>query len=121
MIRRLEERDLPTLRALSSTFAWEFGPDFVGALVETDENDVAVMAVGAWHRCEVHMALDKAHGTPMERWQMLERLHKSMDVELAGVGHVVTWLDGMERFARRLMTLGWIKNSSTSFSRKVGV
>ena len=126
MIRRIGPRDLPVLKAMERGFAWTFGGDLLECLVLTDEQDVPLMAMGAWSRAEVHMLTGEAE-TPGMRFSMLKQLHAAMETQLAerGVGEVVTWVDETKpcsmwrAFRRRLSRLGWKRSTRTSWHREV--
>ena len=119
MIRELRPSDLPRLQEFG--FNWALGADFLIGIVATDEHDRAVMVAGAWQRAEVHLGLDKDFGTPGLRLALLSQVHRAMEKELKlrDVGKVVTWLDGMKAFGRRLVGLGWQKSDTESWQRRV--
>jgi hypothetical protein len=119
MIRKVRNSDLPRLKELG--FEHEFTSDFIEGICATDENDVVVMFAGAWSRAEVHMASDKTWGTPGARLALLQQVHREMEKHLKArnVGQVITWLDGMKGFSRRLHNLGWFKSQLTSWHRRI--
>lgn len=125
MIRRIRPDDIPILKQLEDGFAWEYGQDFLDALVWVDEDDKPVMAVAAWHRAEVHMVTNKTVETPGVRFSMLKQLHRAMEQHLSckGVGQAVTWVGHEDNawcaFSRRLKGLGWVKSMNTSWIKVI--
>jgi hypothetical protein len=122
MIRTIAERDIPRLKELECGLSWQFGRDYMDGLVMTDADDVPVMFMGAWRVAEVHMLADPSWSTPGARLAALQQLHYAMEQRLwaHGVGQAVTWLDDMKAFTRRMIGLGWVKSSKTSWHRRVG-
>ncbi len=121
MIRPIESRDLGRLKELEIGFSWEFGTDYMAGLVYVDRDDQPVMFVGAWRLAEVHLVVDPAWKNPALRMVALQHIHDAMSAELRnlGVKRTVTWMDGMKAFGRRLLKLGWIKSSITSWIKEI--
>ena len=121
MIRPLVASDLERVKQLQGELPWTFGRDFLGALAVVDENDVPVMAVGAWSRAEVHMLTDHTWATPEQRLRALAEVHEAMRLELEaqGVGEVHTWFEAAERFCGRLKRLGWKRLRKQMWGRTV--
>jgi len=122
MVRPMRESDMPRMKELEGEFVWEFGPDLMECLVYVDDNDVPRMFAGAWRRAEVHATIDSRWQTPGVRLIALKELHEAMELRLRhqGVGRVVTWMDGMKGFCRRLASFGWVKSDMVSWTREVG-
>jgi len=121
MIRFIEPQDLARIKELENGFEWEFSPDFLCAMAVVDENDRPVMIAGAWKRAEVHMLLDSGWAEPKKRSAAFLELHKAMEEVLAreGVAEVITWMDDMKAFGRRLQRLGWEVAMKTMWCRRL--
>jgi hypothetical protein len=121
MIRFLEPQDIPRLKEMQGDFEWTYEPDYLFGMVVVDEKNRPVMAAGAWKRAEVHMLTDHTWATPLARAGALIELHNAMGNVLArdGVAEVITWLDDMRRFQRRLKRLGWDAAKKTMWCRRL--
>jgi hypothetical protein len=121
LIRPIRRDDIAKLKSLGG-YEWTFEHDFIEGLVFTDEQDQPVLFAGAWHRAEVHLAVDHEWATPGARLLALKQLHDAMENELAvrGVGQVITWIDDkLKRFSKRLEVWGWIESQKKSWQRRV--
>jgi hypothetical protein len=118
LIRWIEERDIPKIIEMQGEFAWTFERDFMGALAVVDKNDIPVLVTGAWKRAEVHLLADRNVKLPASAF--LE-LHQAMAEALAkdNVAEVVTWMDDMQSFGRRLKQLGWETAKRTMWVRRL--
>jgi hypothetical protein len=116
-IRPLRPDDIPRLREIEGHHRWEFGEDFMDALVMADEDDRPVLCAGAWRLAEVHCLVDPAWKTPGAREAALKTLHRAMEIQVKAhsVRRVVTWFAGTERFCRRLLGWGWLRSSEISY------
>jgi hypothetical protein len=121
VIRLLESNDLPRLRELQNEFEWTFAPDYMLGLAVVDENNLPVMMAGAWKRAEVHLVADSQLGSPQDREAAFLELHEAMANTLAnqGVAEVITWMDDMQAFGRRLKRLGWDVAKRTTWARRI--
>ena len=122
-VRHLVPEDIPKLKALESKdFAWEFGPDMDMCLVLVDDNNEPRAFSGAWKRAECHLLLDSDWETPAVRLAAVRALHFEMNVRLANKGYrmAVTWAGDMRAWGRRLIALGWLRSTETSFHRRIG-
>lgn len=120
-LRFIEAADIERLRQLEDGFEWTYQPDFLFGIAVVDENNRPVMAAAAWKRAEVHMVTDHTWGSPEAREAALLELHGAMERVLArdGVAEVVTWMDGMKAFGRRLKRLGWNTPARKLWARRI--
>ena len=122
MIREMRETDIPRLKSLENGFSWEFGTDFLGALVYVDSEDKVVMLAGSWAVAEVHMVCDASWKTPHARLLAMQEMQAAMRAYLKpkGIRRALTFMDDMKDFAKVLVRrLGWIRSESTSFHQEV--
>lgn len=122
MIRPIRVSDYARLKELENGYEFKFDGDFIEGLCAVDEHDSPVMFVGAWHRAEVHIVLDRKWSTPGARLFLLKELHDAMRVELKqkGIGQAVTWFDeARDRFKDRLQSWGWVKSQLTSWHKEL--
>jgi len=121
VIRPIRRDDIAKLKSLGG-FEWEFGLDFIEGLVSVDANDQPIMFAGAWHRAEVHIAVDAKYSTPGARLLLLKELHDAMQAEMRsrGIGQAVTWFDETkDRFKQRLQSWGWIESQKKSWHKEI--
>jgi len=121
VIRPIRRDDIAKLKSLGG-FEWEFGNDFIEGLVSVDANDQPIIFAGAWHRAEVHIAIDGKYSTPGARLLLLKELHDAMeqDLKARGVGQAITWIDDkLKRFTERLEAWGWIESQKKSWQRRL--
>lgn len=122
MIRPLRAKDAQRLKELENGFEWDLSEGFMDGLVYTDEQDNAVLFVGAWQIAEVHMVTDRSWATPGARLFAMQQLHDAFEKRLKakGVVQVVTWFEeGADRFKMRLRSWGWLESQKKSWHRGV--
>lgn len=126
MIREYRPSDEIVLRTLHATQGHNYSfPDlnsFVGVLVATDENDVAVMALAARKTVEIFMLGDPRWRTPAWRMRLFADLHGAMHAAMLSMGFTDShcWLPpSVEKaFGRRLQKdFGWVKSTWQSFCK----
>jgi hypothetical protein len=128
-VRAYEERDLEKVMELAAKTAkdWELpdlkNPLLLTKLVLVDENDSPVMGGFLRVTSEAYIVKDFDWSSPAFRWVGFQMLHQALieDGVKKGFQDSHAWVSpGIERsFGRRLMSLGWEKPKSASFTLKV--
>ena len=123
MIRNVEPKDLPKLRALheATGFQWDFPEGLLSAKVWVDANDEPRMLLGAKVIAEV--VLIAGEDKPGEKLAMLEALSAAVheDIRRSGIREAVAWLPNSiyKPFSRRLAKWGWKPSQYRTMSRGV--
>jgi hypothetical protein len=142
LIREYCEDDLAALRAIHSRqgFPYEFpdlrNPLFLTKIVLTDgdpdghsgEQSKETIRAAALLRltAEAYLLLDPRAGTPCQKWQWILALHEAArrDAWHRGLEDVHAWIPPAiaEKFGRRLMRLGWIRDDAwTPYCKRLEV
>jgi hypothetical protein len=119
-VRAYRPEDAAALREIYESQGGELGyeldelasPVWFSKLVLEDENGQVVMATLAKLSCEVHVLVDPRAGTAQERWRNFIGLHHLTEKIVRAKGAddafcVLARTPRLNRFARRLMALGW--------------
>jgi hypothetical protein len=128
VIREYRASDEPVLRALHETQGHPYPfpdlshPQFIGILVATDENDVAVQAIAARKTVEVYMLGDPNWRTPAWRFQTFVLLHRQIHKLIFSLGFTdaLAFLPPkvVISFGRRLeRDLGWVPGKWQHFCK----
>jgi hypothetical protein len=118
-VRQYRNEDLDRLREIHrrQAFGYPFpdlsNPLFVSKLV-LEMDGTVVMASLARLTCEMYLLVDPAAGSPRDRYSSLLDLHNAgrADLLARGLDDAHAWLPPNlnKRFARRLETLGWVRD-----------
>jgi hypothetical protein len=128
LIREYTDADLSALRRLHAEQGMPYAfPDLSNPLflirVVAEQDSRVVAAAFLRLTAESYLLLDRAAGSPRERWEALLLLHETVRgcATRAGLDDVHAWLPpGVARsFSRRLTRLGWTRESWPSFSRTI--
>jgi hypothetical protein len=126
MIRPLEPRDIPALKAMAEASGYPYpnvdDPLVEAVLVVTDDEDRPVMAVAAKRLVELYLWCGKGMA-PSESVAALRVLHEAMGEVLKAKGYhgVEAFLppNVSGKFGRRLeKTFGWVRNWQ-SWTRRI--
>lgn len=86
---------------------------FISKLVLEDGRPVASVLARA--TAEIYLLLDPTYGTPEQRWEAFEAIHRAAETSLLDIGLEDShcWLPPAieRRFGKRLATLGWTKDN----------
>ena len=126
-----QPEDLEALKKMHAAqgFGYPFpdlaDPIFLSKLIVEDEAGTPLMASLVRLTSEVYLLVEPNVGTPRERWERLLALHEAtrLDALRRGLDDAHAFLPPqVERaFARRLLTLGWIKDPWASYCRRLEV
>lgn len=117
MVREYTERDLERLKELHRSQGIEYAfPDLSNPLHFSkkvlEHDGKAVAALIARLTCEMFFLTEK-YGTPRQRWEGFKELHAASEIDVyeKGLDDATAFLPpGLERFGRRLESIGWRKN-----------
>lgn len=128
MIRELRDSDIPILRdiykrrGLSECFPDLNDPLFLTKVVMTDEQDVPRLAAAVRLEGNVYTFVDPDWGRPEWRWEGFQFLHEQA-CEIAsrkGLDSITCQVPPtLERFGKRLMSLGWDKALWPTYGRRI--
>ncbi len=122
LVREYKPEDLREVVEMFQAQGFEYDfpdlgdPIFVSKLVAENGQGKPAMCFAARLTAESYLLLDPRAGTPQQRWDTFLTLHRLVEQDLArkGLDDLHAWLPPgkrMERFGRRLETLGWVRDN----------
>lgn len=128
MIREWKPSDDSTLqeiyarRGMAEWFPNLADPLFMTKLVLADDHDVPRLAAAVRLEGNVYTFVDPTYGDPIDRWLCFQQMHDKAILAASekGLDSVTCQVPPkMERFGKRLMSLGWDKALWPTYGRRI--